>query len=147
MHGTMEFRRARREEAEEILKGLRSAYENHHKVTITDEAIEAAVTYADRYINDRFLPDKAIDLMDEAAARVRYGESTNTEQLAELRNQITEKELQLEDALSNSDIALAKQCKEEKEALEQAKTVEEEIQDMTKEAEFEAADGNLNFDA
>lgn len=56
--------------------------------------------------------------MDEAAARVRFGVSNHTEKLAELRNQITEKELQLEDALSNSDIALAKQCKEEKEALE-----------------------------
>ena len=57
------------EETVEILKGLRKAYENHHKVTITDEAIEAAVTYATRYINDRFLPDKAIDLIDEAASR------------------------------------------------------------------------------
>ena len=57
------------EETVEILKGLRKAYENHHKVTITDEAIEAAVTYAIRYINDRFLPDKAIDLIDEAASR------------------------------------------------------------------------------
>ena len=100
-----------------ILKGLRGKYEAHHHVKITDEAVEAAVRLSARYINDRFLPDKAIDLMDEAAARVRFGVSNHTEKLAELRNQITEKELQLEDALSNSDIALAKQCKEEKEAV------------------------------
>ena len=115
-----------------ILKGLRGKYEAHHHVKITDEAVKAAVRLSARYINDRFLPDKAIDLMDEAAARVRFGVSNHTEKLAELRNQITEKELQLEDALSNSDIALAKQCKEEKEALEaelekQTKKVQREI--------------------
>ena len=115
-----------------ILKGLRGKYEAHHHVKITDEAVEAAVRLSARYINDRFLPDKAIDLMDEAAARARFGVSNHTEKLAELRNQITEKELQLEDALSNSDIALAKQCKEEKEALEaelekQTKKVQREI--------------------
>lgn len=56
-----------------ILKGLRGKYEAHHHVKITDEAVEAAVRLSARYINDRFLPDKAIDLMDEAAARVRFG--------------------------------------------------------------------------
>ena len=55
----------------EILKGLREKYEKHHKLQITDEALEAAVSLSARYINDRFLPDKAIDLMDEAASRVR----------------------------------------------------------------------------
>ncbi len=59
------------EESVEILKGLRDRYEAHHKVTICDDAIEAAVTLSDRYIADRFLPDKAIDLIDEAASRVR----------------------------------------------------------------------------
>lgn len=57
------------EETVEILKGLRKAYEKHHGVVITDEAVQAAVTLSERYINDRFLPDKAIDLLDEAAAR------------------------------------------------------------------------------
>ena len=75
-----------------ILKGLRGKYEAHHHVKITDEAVEAAVRLSARYINDRFLPDKAIDLMDEAAARVRFGVPNHTEKLAELRNQITEKE-------------------------------------------------------
>ena len=60
-----------KEEAVEILFGLRDRYEAHHKATITDEAIRAAVELSDRYISDRFLPDKAIDLMDEAASRVR----------------------------------------------------------------------------
>ena len=53
----------------QILQGLRKAYEKHHGVTITDEALEAAVKLSERYINDRFLPDKAIDLIDEAASR------------------------------------------------------------------------------
>ena len=121
-----------------ILKGLRGKYEAHHHVKITDEAVEAAVRLSARYINDRFLPDKAIDLMDEAAARVRFGLFNHTEKLAELRNQITEKELQLEDALSNSDIALAKQCKEEKEALEA------ELEKQTKKAQREIRRKNLS---
>ena len=124
-----------------ILKGLRGKYEAHHHVKITDEGIraaEAAVRLSARYINDRFLPDKAIDLMDEAAARVRFGVPNHTEKLAELRNQITEKELQLEDALSNSDIALAKQCKEEKEALEA------ELEKQTKKAQREIRRKNLS---
>src|SRR5438034_11356632 len=59
------------EEAEQILKGLRDRYEQHHKVDITDEALQAAAELSDRYISDRFLPDKAIDLIDEAASRMR----------------------------------------------------------------------------
>ena len=59
------------DESVQIIKGLRDKYEAHHKLKITDEAIEAAVTMSARYINDRFLPDKAIDLVDEAASRVR----------------------------------------------------------------------------
>ena len=61
------------EETVEILKGVRGNYERHHQVEITDEALEAAVKLSKRYISDRFLPDKAIDLMDEACARVRLG--------------------------------------------------------------------------
>ena len=114
-----------------FLRGLKERYEVFHGVKIQDQALIAAATLSDRYITDRFLPDKAIDLMDEAAARVRFGVSNHTEKLAELRNQITEKELQLEDALSNSDIALAKQCKEEKEALEA------ELEKQTKKAQRE----------
>ena len=72
------------EEAIAILEGLRSAYENHHQVTITDEAIETAVKMSIRYINDRFLPDKAIDLIDEASAKVKLSSMTITGELQEL---------------------------------------------------------------
>ncbi|MDY5956783.1 MAG: ATP-dependent Clp protease ATP-binding subunit [Frisingicoccus sp.] len=71
-------------EAIAILEGLRSAYENHHQVTITDEAIETAVKMSIRYINDRFLPDKAIDLIDEASAKVKLSSMTITVELQEL---------------------------------------------------------------
>ena len=121
-----------------ILKGLRGKYEAHHHVKITDEAVEAAVRLSARYINDRFLPDKAIDLMDEAAARVRFGVANHTEKLAELRNQITEKEQQLEDALSNLDIALAREYKEEKEAFE------EQLAKQRKKAQREISRKNLS---
>ena len=82
------------EESLDILKGLRERYEAHHNVELTDEALEAAVQLSDRYINDRFLPDKAVDLMDEAASRVRIRTytapidvSAQEEALAELRQQ------------------------------------------------------------
>ena len=71
-------------EAIAILEGIRSAYENHHQVTITDEAIETAVKMSIRYINDRFLPDKAIDLIDEASAKVKLSSMTITGELQEL---------------------------------------------------------------
>ena len=76
------------EQSIEILKGLRSKYEQHHHVTITDEAVEAAVKLSARYINDRFLPDKAIDLMDEASAKVRFGMANHSEELAKLKQLI-----------------------------------------------------------
>ena len=107
------------EQSIEILKGLRSKYEQHHHVMITDEAVEAAVKLSARYINDRFLPDKAIDLMDEASAKVRFGMANHSEELAKLKQQVEEKELQFEDALSEGDLALARQYREEKEALKQ----------------------------
>lgn len=88
------------EEAISILKGLRGQYESHHHVTITDEAVEAAVRLSARYINDRFLPDKAIDLMDEAAAKVRLHVGGDPKEAAELRREIAELQETLEEALS-----------------------------------------------
>ena len=76
------------EEAVLILKGLRPKYEEHHKVTITDEAVEAAVKMSSRYINDRFLPDKAIDLIDEAASRVRLSSYSMPDSIKKLESQI-----------------------------------------------------------
>lgn len=80
------------EEAVLILKGLRPKYEEHHKVTITDEAVEAAVKMSSRYINDRFLPDKAIDLIDEAASRVRLSSYSMPDSIKKLESQISQLE-------------------------------------------------------
>ncbi len=107
------------EAAVEILKGLRHQYEKHHQVTITDEAVEAAVRLSARYINDRFLPDKAIDLMDEAAAKVRLKIGTHPEEVVALRLQIEEKEEQMLDALQEGELETARSYKEEKQAIEE----------------------------
>lgn len=80
------------EETVEILKGLRDRYEAHHKVKITDEAIETAVTLSSRYINDRFLPDKAIDLIDESASRVRLQEHTEPDEIKAMEKEIEQLE-------------------------------------------------------
>lgn len=77
-------------EATEILKGLRDRYEAHHKVKITDEAINAAVKLSARYVSDRFLPDKAIDLIDEAASRVRLRSFTTPDEIKELEQKLDE---------------------------------------------------------
>lgn len=106
------------EETIAILKGLRPAYEKHHQVEITDEGVEAAVHLSMRYINDRFLPDKAIDLMDEAAAKAKLGMVKSSDTVNELKRQIANKELELEEALKNADLSLAKDMKEEKARLQ-----------------------------
>ena len=81
-----------KEETIEILKGIRDKYEAHHNVKITDEAIKAAVELSTRYINDRFLPDKAIDLVDEAASRVKMRTYTQPDTLKKLEEEISEYE-------------------------------------------------------
>ena len=78
------------EETIQILKGLRDRYEAHHRVTITDEAIDAAVKLSDRYITDRFLPDKAIDFIDEAGSKVRLRSYTIPPNLKELEQKLEE---------------------------------------------------------
>ncbi len=88
------------EEAVTILEGLRDKYEAHHKVKITDEAIKAAVDLSYRYINDRYLPDKAIDLIDEAASRVRLTAYSAPESLKEIENEIKAQENELESAVN-----------------------------------------------
>ncbi|KON85839.1 Clp protease ClpX [Sporosarcina globispora] len=90
------------EESVQILKGLRDRYEAHHRVTITDAAIEAAVKLSDRYISDRFLPDKAIDLIDEAGSKVRLRSYTTPPNLKEL-------EVKLEDVRKEKDAAVQSQ--------------------------------------
>lgn len=107
------------EDSIDILKGLRKLYETHHNVEITDEGVEAAVSLSARYINDRFLPDKAIDLMDEAAAKLRLKSFSYSEEAVLLKEQIKEKELAFENALKDADMELAHSLKEQKLALEE----------------------------
>ena len=105
------------EEAIEILKGVRKLYEEHHQVTISDEGVEAAVTLSARYINDRFLPDKAIDLMDETAAKIRLGLLGSPVKLNGLQKQIHEADWAIEEALQAGDIEKVREEKANKEAL------------------------------
>ncbi len=84
------------EDAISILRGLKERYETHHKVQIKDEAIIAAVTLSDRYISDRFLPDKAIDLIDEAAAKLRLQINSMPEELDEIERKIMQLEIEIE---------------------------------------------------
>lgn len=90
-----------------ILKGLRDKYEAHHKVTITDEALSAAVKLSARYINDRFLPDKAIDLIDEAASKVRLTASAAPEDLKTLEKEISALQAEKEDAIKSQEFERA----------------------------------------
>ena len=105
------------EETIEILKGVRGLYEKHHQVMISDEGVEAAVTLSARYVNDRFLPDKAIDLMDETAAKIRLGLMGSPLKLNGLRRQIYEADLAMEAALQSGDLEKVREEKANKEAL------------------------------
>lgn len=117
------------EEAYEILKGLRPYYERHHKVEILDEALEAAVKMSVRYINDRFLPDKAIDLIDEAASKVQLSGYQASSEIEDLSREIQEILQEKERAIKTGYLSLAKECQEkQKEAearLEQLQVKEE----------------------
>ena len=108
-----------------ILKGLRDKYEEHHKVQITDEAICAAVKLSARYINDRFLPDKAIDLIDEAASRVRLNSSSAPDSLKSLEKEIEKIENEKNEAVAEQNFELAvtlrDKAKELKETLREQK--------------------------
>ena len=117
------------EKAYEILKGLRPYYERHHKVEIADEALEAAVKMSVRYINDRFLPDKAIDLIDEAASKVQLSGYQASSEIEDLSREIQEILQEKERAIKTGYLSLAKECQEkQKEAearLEQLQVKEE----------------------
>ena len=107
------------EETTEILKGIRDKYEAHHNVKITDEAIKAAVELSTRYINDRFLPDKAIDLVDEAASRVKMRTYTQPESLKKLEDKIASLDKEKEEAIRLQDFEKAASLRDkEKEAKE-----------------------------
>lgn len=104
-------------ESIEILKGLRPAYEKHHQVTISDEAIEAAVKMSIRYINDRFLPDKAIDLIDEASAKVKLSSMSLNGELRELTKRLSDLDEKKEEAIIAGDMVLASEIGKDQKLL------------------------------
>ncbi|MGN1020146.1 MAG: ATP-dependent Clp protease ATP-binding subunit [Aristaeellaceae bacterium] len=108
------------EEALAILHGLRDRYEAHHKVRITDEALHAAVTLSDRYIADRYLPDKAIDLMDEACSRVRIQTFTAPPDVKQQEKQLEAVIIEKKDAISHQDFEKAASLRDQERCLRQA---------------------------
>lgn len=125
-----------RDETIEILKGLREKYEQHHGVVITDDAIAAAADYAIRYINDRFLPDKAIDLIDEASSRKKLGIFAGAKTNGRIEEELRRQQDALEEALLQGDIELAQEIKkdisksEKKLARTKAKLYEQEREQL-----------------
>jgi len=107
------------EDAVEILKGLRDKYEAHHKVKISDEALKAAVELSSRYISDRFLPDKAIDLMDEASSRMRLQNYTTPPDMKELEARLEKLSLEKKEAVNNQNFEKAAQIRDEEKHVQQ----------------------------
>ncbi len=105
------------DEAVEILKGLRDSYEAHHRVKITDEAIQSAVTLSERYITDRYLPDKAIDLIDEAASKVRLKAFTQPDNLQNLEQKIKDLGKEKSSAINSQDFERAAKIRDEEKSL------------------------------
>lgn len=115
------------EETIEIMRGLRQKYEDHHKLIITDKAIEAAATLSDRYIFDRFLPDKAIDLMDEASSRVRLRASSLPPEGKDLENDLIKISRNKEEAIRNQEFEKASQLRDdENELRDKIREIQEE---------------------
>jgi ATP-dependent Clp protease ATP-binding subunit ClpC len=108
-----------KEETLEILKGLRDKYEAHHRVEITDEALEAAVNLSDRYITDRFMPDKAIDLIDEGAAKVRIQSLTAPPDLKDLEERIENIGKEKEEAIRTQDFERAAKLRDKERSLKE----------------------------
>lgn len=114
------------EESLAILKGIRDKYEAHHRVKITDAALEAAVRLSARYISDRFLPDKAIDLVDEAASRIRLKTLTTPPDLKELEEKISKMKQEKEEAITSQEFERAARLRDEEKRLnEELKTQKE----------------------
>jgi ATP-dependent Clp protease ATP-binding subunit ClpC len=107
------------DETVEILKGLRGHYEEHHRVIIPDEALEQAARLSDRYITDRFLPDKAIDVIDEAGARARIASQVPPPEVEELKEQLAEIARKKEEAIGNQDFERAAELRDEERELGQ----------------------------
>lgn len=129
-----------KEETLQILKGLRDKYEAHHRVKITDEALEAAVNLSDRYINDRFMPDKAIDLIDEGAAKVRIESLTTPPDLKELEDKIASLDKEKEDAIMIQDFEKAAYLRDKE------KEVKDHLENMKKDWLNRISDKTLILD-
>ncbi len=143
-----------------ILRGLKERYEQHHRVRIQDDAIISAVSLSHRYITDRFLPDKAIDLMDEAAARLRMERDSVPEQLDELSRRLGQLEIEREaikrekdtakleelsreiDALKGEETAMREQWQKEKSQAESIQTIKDRQQALKQEAEQREREGD-----
>ena len=119
-----------KEEAVEILRGLRDRYEAHHRVQITDEALRSAVELSTRYITGRCLPDKAIDVIDEAGARVRLKSMTKPPNLAEIEEQIERLSIEKDEAVKNADYERAAELRDQAEVMRKKK---EEMQKQWRE--------------
>ena len=123
-------------EALEILRGLRDRYESHHRVQITDEALEAAIELSDRYITGRCLPDKAIDVIDEAGARVRLKAMTRPPDLKDLDDQIERLNQDKEEAVANQDFERAAALRDQADKLKKKKeTINREWRERSKEVD------------
>ncbi len=107
------------EETIQILKGVRPLYEKHHRVHITDDALDAAANLSVRYVNDRSLPDKAIDLIDEASARVRMKLTTTPENLREMQKEIRELQVEKDDAVERHEYEEASKLREREKTLKE----------------------------
>src|SRR5579862_657678 len=123
------------EEAIAILKGLRDKYEAHHRVTITDTALIEAVKLSDRYITGRFLPDKAIDVIDESGSRVRLSKMTRPPDLKDIERQVAELEMEKEQAVAGQDFETAADYRDKAEVLRnQMKKIQKEWKETSSEA-------------
>ncbi|MGA0038872.1 MAG: ATP-dependent Clp protease ATP-binding subunit [Pirellulales bacterium] len=127
---------ATKSEAVEILKGLRDRYESHHRVTITDEAVEAAVELSSRYITGRCLPDKAIDVIDEAGARVRLKGMTKPPDLKEIDEEVERLNKEKEEAVANQDFEKAAALRDQADKLKKKKqTMTKDWREKSREAD------------
>ena len=121
------------EESIAILRGIKEKYEEHHKVSIDDAAILAAVKLSSRYINDRYLPDKAIDLIDEASSKLRITHSGEPKGIKRLREQLMELEIEKEDCIRKEDFEAASLIKKKQE--QKKKRLDKELEEWKKERE------------
>ncbi len=130
-----------KEETLRILEGLRDRYEAHHKARITDEALRAAVDLSDRYISDRFLPDKAIDLMDEAASRVRIRSLVAPPDIKELEGKLAKLRKEKEEAIANQNFERAASIRDdERQVQDEMKRLQDEWEERSRRCEVTEED-------